>query len=152
MSSPLRAEMSGLSAAARLRYQLSRCRRCRSRWRPRQAHPPPRGRQSVETKPFETSLTQRSHTSGAMRTVVQVLLRELIAPVAETKVLDRPRKLGSSGGKRQELRDNLELLASLPVDIGPTRLGLDYDLATRGRCPHAVLLADSHPPPCYQRR
>src|SRR2546421_11602263 len=123
----MRPETSGRSGAARPTCQPSRCRRYRSHPRPRQELPPPLERLWVETEPFETSLTERSHTSAAMRTVVQVLLRELIAPVAETEILDRPRKLGSSGGQRQELCDNLKPLATLAVDIGRPGLGLDND-------------------------
>src|ERR1700759_971226 len=94
---------------------------------------------------------ERLHAPAAHRTVVEVLLGELIAPVAEPEVLDLPGQLGGGGGERQELRDPLQLLAGLAVQIDLVRSGLD-DLLAAGRWrAHAVLLVQPHARSCYQR-
>ena len=107
----------------------------------------------VRNRPDIANLSgpERVHPPPAMGTVVEIPLGELIAPVAKTKVLDCPRKLGWGGGQRQQQSDDLKLLAGIPVQICPPRLGLDDHLAAGGRGPHTVLLANPHQFSCYQR-
>jgi hypothetical protein len=94
---------------------------------------------------------ERLHAPAAVRAVVEILLRELVAPIAKPQVLDRPRQLGPGRGQRQEFGDHFERLSGLPVQIDLVRLGLDDDLTARRGRTHAVLLAQPHGAPCYQR-
>jgi hypothetical protein len=80
-----------------------------------------------------------------VRAVVEILLAELIAPGAEAKVLDRPRKLGRRWSERKELTDDLERLTGLAIDIDALGLGLDDHFPPGGWRPHPVLLTQSHP-------
>jgi hypothetical protein len=88
---------------------------------------------------------ERVHPPAAMGAVVEILLAMLVAPVAEAKVLDRPRQLGRSWRERQQLRDDLQRLTGLPIDVRPSGLGVNHNLATGGWRPHPVLLTDPHP-------
>src|SRR3954467_9594385 len=78
------------------------------------------------------------HAPPARRAVVEVLGRQLVAPVAVAQVLDAPREAGHVGRERQDDPDGLELLAGLPVDVDLAGLGLDDDLAPRRGSAHAV--------------
>jgi hypothetical protein len=94
---------------------------------------------------------ERVHPPAAMGTIVQVLLAMLIAPVAEAKVVNRPRQLGWGRCQGQQLPDNLQRLAGLSVEVGSSDLGVDHDLAAGGWRPHPVLLTQPHSPPSYNR-
>ena len=89
-------------------------------------------------------VAERFHPPATVRTVVEVLLRELIAVVAEPEVLDGPRKLRCRRRQRQELRDRLELLAGFTVDVFEPRLGLEDHFPARGGGPHPVFLEQPH--------
>jgi hypothetical protein len=94
---------------------------------------------------------ERIHPPAAMRAVVEVLLAMLVTPVAETKVLNRPRQLGWGRCQGQQLPDDLQRLAGLSIDVGPSDLCVDHDLATGGWRPHPVLLTQPHSEPSYSR-
>jgi hypothetical protein len=87
---------------------------------------------------------ERLHAPPTVRAVVEVLLTELIAPVAKAQVLDRPRQLGRGGREWEELADHLQRLTGLAIDVGPARLGLDHHLASGGWRPHPVPLTKPH--------
>jgi hypothetical protein len=87
---------------------------------------------------------ERLHAPPAVRAVVEVLLAELVTPVAEAKVLDGPGQLGRRWGERQELRHYLEFLAGLPVEVRLSGRGLDHDLPPARWRPHPVPLARPH--------
>jgi plastocyanin len=93
---------------------------------------------------IRNSGAERLHAPAAVRAVVQILLRELIAPVAEPEVLDRPGQLGNARGQRQQDRHHLELLAGLAVPVAATGLGFDHDFTTGRWRPHTVLLMRPH--------
>jgi hypothetical protein len=90
---------------------------------------------------------ERLHAPATVGAVVEVLLAELIAPVAEAEVLDRPGQFRLRRGEGEELADHLERLAGFAIDVGPAGLGLDHDLASAGRCPHPVALTKPHRDP-----
>ena len=98
-----------------------------------------------------TSDLEWIHPPAAMRTVVEVLLAVLIAPVAEAEVLDGPRQLGRGRREGQELPDDLERLPGLAVNVHPPGVGFDHDLTTRGWRPKTVPLTRPHPSPSYSR-
>jgi hypothetical protein len=87
---------------------------------------------------------ERIHATPAMWAVVEILLRELVTPIAETEVLDRPRQLGERGSERQQHGHHLELFAALSVDVCAPASGFDDHLAASGGGPEAVLLIDPH--------
>jgi hypothetical protein len=91
-----------------------------------------------------TSGPEGVHPTSAVRAVIQVLLSELVAPVAEAQVLHRPRELRGGGGEGKEDGHGLEWLVGLAVKIGAARLGLDDHFAPGGRGPQAVLLVEPH--------
>jgi hypothetical protein len=94
---------------------------------------------------------KRIHPPAAMRAVVEVLLAMLVAPVAKAKVLNRPRQVGWGRCQGQQLADDLQRLAGLSIDVGPSDLRVNHDLATRGWRPHPVLLTQPHSQPSYSR-
>jgi hypothetical protein len=87
---------------------------------------------------------QRGHPAAAGRAVVEVLLRQLVTPVAEAQVLDRPGQAGRARRERDDLADDLEGLAGVAVAVELAGLGLEEDLAPRGGGAHAVALLDAH--------
>jgi hypothetical protein len=95
--------------------------------------------------------TEWFHPPAASRAVVQVLLGELVAPVAEAQILHCPRQLGGCGGERQQLSDDLELRACVAIEVAAIGLGFDDDLAAGGGRTHAVLLARPHSAPMLPR-
>jgi len=99
------------------------------------------GRGITDTSDF----FERFHPPAAVRAIIEVLLAMLVAPVAEAKVLNRPRQLGRGWRQRQQLPDDLQRLTGLPIDVRPPGLGIDHDLTTSGWRPHPVLLARPHP-------
>jgi hypothetical protein len=90
------------------------------------------------------SAAERGHPPPARGAVIEVLLGELVTPVAEAQVVDRPGELGRGGGEREQLGDGLELLAGLAVAVDAPGLGLDDHLAAGRGCAHAVSLPQSH--------
>jgi hypothetical protein len=90
------------------------------------------------------SRPERVHATPAVRAIVQILLGELVAPIAEAEILDRPRELRRRRGQRDQHGDDFQCFARLPVQIGPAGLGLEHDFATCRRCPQPVLLIVSH--------
>ena len=98
-----------------------------------------------------TSDLEWVHPPAAMRTVVEVLLAVLVAPVAEAEILDGPRQLGGGRREGQELTDDLEWLTGLAVNVNPPGIGFDHDLTTGGWRPKTVPLTRPHPSPSYSR-
>src|SRR3954469_19491359 len=80
------------------------------------------------------------HAAAARGAVVEVLLGELVAPVAEPEVLDGPGQPALGRLQRQDDAGDLELFARLAVAIDTVRLSLDDDLAPGGGRLHAVTL------------
>src|SRR4051794_23476760 len=95
---------------------------------------------------------ERCHPAPAVRAVVEVLLGELVAPVADPQVLDGPRQLRRRRSEREDLPEDLELLAGVAVAVDLPRLGLDDDLAPRRGRAQAVSLGDGHRPGDYNER
>ena len=83
---------------------------------------------------------ERSHAPATCRTVVQVLLGELVAPGTEAKVLDRPGQPRGGGGEGEHLPDDLQRIAGLAVEIDLSGLGLDHDLPPAGGVAQAIAL------------
>jgi hypothetical protein len=79
----------------------------------------------------KASGAERLHAPATVRTIVEVLLGQLVAPIAEAQVLDRPRQIGWGGGEREQLGDHLKRLSGFPVQVDLVRLGLDDDLTAR---------------------
>jgi RimJ/RimL family protein N-acetyltransferase len=87
---------------------------------------------------------KRRHAAPARGTVVEIALRELVAPVAEPQRLDGPGQLRLRRRQRQHDPHDLELLAGLAVGVDPIGVGLDDDLAPRGGRAQAVSLTSGH--------
>jgi hypothetical protein len=90
------------------------------------------------------SAGQGGHATAAVRAVVQVLLRELVTPVAEPEVLHGPRQGRARRRHRQDLRDDLHRLPGLPVAVRAAGLGGQEDLATGRWRPQPVQLTVGH--------
>ena len=84
------------------------------------------------------------HAAPARGAVVEVLLRQLVAPVAEAEVLDREGQPRRARRQRDDLADDLEGLAGVAVAVDLAELGLEEDLAPRGGGAHAVALLQAH--------
>jgi hypothetical protein len=84
------------------------------------------------------------HAPAAVRAVVEILLGELIAPVAEAQVLHRPRELRERWGQWEKLADHLQRLSGLAIHVRLPRLCFDDHFASGGGRPHPVLLARPH--------
>jgi hypothetical protein len=100
-----------------------------------------RARREVTTR---TSGPERVHPASAVRAIVQILLSELVTPIAEAQVLHRPWQLGGRGGQGKKDGHGLHRLAGLTVQIGAAGLGLNHYLAPRGGRPQAVFLVEPH--------
>jgi hypothetical protein len=84
------------------------------------------------------------HAPAAHRAVVEVLLRQLVAPIAKAQIVDRPWQLRGGRSEWEQLGDHLQLLAAVPVQIQLSGLGFDDYFSTGGGRPHPVLLARPH--------
>src|SRR5690242_10081252 len=79
-----------------------------------------------------------------MGAVVDVLRRQLLErTAAQPQVLNRPWQVARRRGERQQLSDDLELLAGLTIDVDGPRLDLTNDLAVRFG-PQAIELTLTH--------
>jgi hypothetical protein len=90
------------------------------------------------------SRPERTHATPAGRAVVEVALRELLAPRAEAKVLDRPGKLRSRRREREQIADHLEGLAGVAVGVDPLGIGLDDHLAAGRGDAQAIAVVVAH--------
>jgi hypothetical protein len=99
---------------------------------------------AVRRRTTVASDVERIHPPAAMWAVVQILLAQLITPIAESEVFHRPRQLRRRRRERQELSDDFQRLARFPVDVRAAELGVDHHLPTGGRRAHAVPLARPH--------
>jgi hypothetical protein len=80
----------------------------------------------------------------AVGAVADVDADQLIAAAAGAQVLRLPRQGGGGGGKWQDHRDRLHLLAGLAVDVDRPRLDVGDRLAAGGRGAQAVELTVVH--------
>lgn len=94
---------------------------------------------------------ERVHAPTAMRAVVQILLCELVTPVAIAEILDGPGQLRHRGREGQQLGHDLELFAGFAIKVHAIGFGLNDHFPARRWRPHPVLLAGPHRSPCYQR-
>jgi hypothetical protein len=84
------------------------------------------------------------HPTPAVRAIVQVLLSELVAPIAESEILDRPRQLRRRRRQWEQHGHHLELFAGLAVNVRALGHRLEYYLAARRGRPQPVLLIVPH--------
>ena len=84
------------------------------------------------------------HPASAMGAVVQILLSELVAPIAEAEVLDGPWQLGRGRSQGQQHGHRFHGLSGFPVHVGAAGLGLDDDFTLGRGCPQTIFLIEPH--------
>ena len=105
---------------------------------------PPSNASDREPCAIDSRPEERTHATPAGRAVVEVALRELLAPRAEAKVFDRPGKLRSRRREREQLADHLEGLAGVAVGVDPLGIGLDDHLAAGRGDAQAIAVVVAH--------
>jgi glycosyltransferase involved in cell wall biosynthesis len=90
------------------------------------------------------SRAERTHSTAAGGTVVQILLGELSAPRTKPQVLHRPRQTRRVRGERQQLADDLHRLARVAVAVDLARERLHQDFTATGGRTQTVALVGAH--------